>query len=250
MANRDRPSLEQRAQRAMLENAFLRWESAVVIGLTLILAVLLPQFTPLPAWALLLGGGIAEALLAYSSFSDPETGRRVVANMLRSDFHPERLRDEKLQAQMAQALDYRSRITAAIRERGDSVLKENLLAAAHQMDDWLESIYNLAGRIDRYRTEKDVLERDRRRAAERLQQLQADVRQEADSDVRADIERAIAHHRHQIETIDTLDNTMERAELQLETTLSSLGTIYSQTMLVGAKDIDSGRAKRLRQDIA
>jgi hypothetical protein len=43
---------------------------------------------------------------------------------------------------------------------------------------------------------------------------------------------------------------MERAELQLETTLSSLGTIYSQTMLVGAKDIDSGRAKRLRQEIS
>jgi hypothetical protein len=43
---------------------------------------------------------------------------------------------------------------------------------------------------------------------------------------------------------------MERAQLQLETTLSSLGTIYSQTMLVGAKDIDSGRAKRLRQEIS
>ena len=42
---------------------------------------------------------------------------------------------------------------------------------------------------------------------------------------------------------------MQRAELQLETTMTALGTIYSQTMLVGAKDIDSGRAKRLRQDI-
>jgi hypothetical protein len=51
-------------------------------------------------------------------------------------------------------------------------------------------------------------------------------------------------------TILQLENTMERAQLQLETTLSSLGTIYSQTMLVGAKDIDSGRAKRLRQEIS
>lgn len=43
---------------------------------------------------------------------------------------------------------------------------------------------------------------------------------------------------------------MQRAELQLESTLSALGTVYSQTLLVGAKDIDSSRAKRLREDIA
>jgi hypothetical protein len=29
-----------------------------------------------------------------------------------------------------------------------------------------------------------------------------------------------------------------------------MSTIYTQTMLVGAKDIDSGRARRLRDDIA
>ena len=33
-------------------------------------------------------------------------------------------------------------------------------------------------------------------------------------------------------------------------TSSNLGTIYSQTMLVDVKDIDSGRAKRLRQEIS
>jgi hypothetical protein len=43
--------------------------------------------------------------------------------------------------------------------------------------------------------------------------------------------------------------TIRRAELQLENTLTHLGTIYSQTMLVDAKDIDSGRARRLRQEI-
>jgi hypothetical protein len=42
---------------------------------------------------------------------------------------------------------------------------------------------------------------------------------------------------------------MERARLRLENTLTAMGTIYTQTMLVGAKDIDSGRAKRLREEI-
>ena len=54
----------------------------------------------------------------------------------------------------------------------------------------------------------------------------------------------------QVETINSLDQTMNRAELQLEHTLSALGTIYSQTMLVDAKDIDRARAQRLQQEIA
>jgi hypothetical protein len=42
---------------------------------------------------------------------------------------------------------------------------------------------------------------------------------------------------------------MEKAQYQLETTLTALGTVYSQLQLISAKDIDSGRAQRLRQDI-
>jgi hypothetical protein len=42
---------------------------------------------------------------------------------------------------------------------------------------------------------------------------------------------------------------MERVNYQLEQT-TALGTVYSQLLLVGAKDIDSGKAQRLRQDIA
>jgi len=35
----------------------------------------------------------------------------------------------------------------------------------------------------------------------------------------------------------------------LDSTLSSLGTIYAQMSLLGTKDVDSSRAQRLRQDI-
>jgi hypothetical protein len=43
---------------------------------------------------------------------------------------------------------------------------------------------------------------------------------------------------------------MEKAQYQLETTLTALGTVYSQILLISAKDIDSGRARRLREDIS
>lgn len=129
MANKDPGSLEKRAQNAMLQHAFFRWESAAVIALTLLLAVLGPRISPVdfvPAWTWLLGGLLAEAAVVYSSYTDPETGRSVVADMLQDDFHPERIKDKKLQDRILEALDYRSRITASIHETRDSVLKDHL----------------------------------------------------------------------------------------------------------------------------
>ncbi|MDX1615005.1 MAG: hypothetical protein R3300_11900 [Candidatus Promineifilaceae bacterium] len=247
----DAENLEKRAQQAMLQHAVFRWESAVVIALTVLLTVFGSSLVPAaPSWAWLLAGALAEAAIVYSSYTDPETGRKVVAQMLEDEFHPERLTDRTLQTRVEEALDYRSRITAAIRERRDSVLKDNLMATAGQIDEWLENIYSLAQRLDRYQQEKRILERDRRRAAERIRQLEEQLRAEEDQRVRQQIEQTKEGMERQIATINNLENTMERARLQLESTLSALGTIYSQTMLVGAKDIDSGRAQRLRQDIA
>lgn len=252
MTSEVREPLEKRAQKAMLQHALLRWESAVVIAITLLLAVFGPQLDAvsfLPAWAWLLGGMVAEALLVYSSYTDTETGRKVVAEMLQNEFEPQRLSDKKLQAQVEQALDYRGRITAAIRERPDSVLKDSLMDTAVDIDEWLVSIYTLARRLDRYRQERAVLERDKNRAAERIRQLEARSNVETDSEVKQQIAVTAESMKRQISTIEALEKTMDRANLQLENTLSSLGTIYSQTMLAGAKDIDSARAKRLSQDI-
>jgi chromosome segregation ATPase len=253
MTENSRDSFEKRAQRAILENAFFRWESAVVIGLTLVLTTLsaLP-FVDIPVewWMWLLGGGLAEALLVYSSYADPEANRQVVANMLKREFKPERLKDKRLQQQVDEALDYRSRITAAIRDRRDTVLRDNLADTARQIDEWLENIFNLAQRLDRFQQEQDILARDKKRAHERIRQLRPKLEVEQDPAVVSQIEVTIKNLERQLQTIGALENTMERAHLQLETTLASLGTIYSQTMLVGAKDIDSARAKRLRQEIA
>lgn len=204
----------------------------------------------IPGWAWLLGGAVAEAGLVYSSLTDPEFGRKVVAQLLQSTFRPERLHDQKLQRQVNQALDYRSRIEKAIRERRDSILKDELSETASQIDEWLESIYDLAQRIDRYQQEQRVLSRDRERAEARIQDLKRELAAEDNPVVKKQIEVTLESKQRQLDTLDTLDNTIQRAELQLENTLTHLGTIYSQTMLVDAKDIDSGRARRLRHEIA
>lgn len=264
MASKTRKNLEERAQRAILQYSFFRPESAVVLAVTLLLsalagmaglesvqfpAVLETLFSFLP-WYVWLGGGLlGEAGLVYSSLTDPEAHRRVVAAMLHDEFEPERLRNSWLQQQVSEAFDYRSRITAAIQERRESVLKDHLADTASQLDEWLEEVYGLAQRLDRYQAERDLHARNRERAQARLQQLEEQLTRETAPAVRQDIELNIESLRRQLKTIEELENAMERARLRLENTLTAMGTIYTQTMLVGAKDIDSGRARRLRQEI-
>lgn len=252
--SRAREALEERVQKAIWQESFVRWESAVVLALTAMLttfsAVGVPLVDFVPFWGWLLGGLLAEAGLVYSSVLDPEFGRRVVAKMLQNEFKPERLKDKKLQRQINEALDYRSRIEKGIRERTDSVLKDELTETAGQIDDWLENIYDLAKRIDRYQEEREILHRDRVRAESRLAQLHADFERAQNGAIKEQIQTTMNSLERQLQTLETLEATIQRARLQLENSLTHLGTIYSQTMLVDAKDIDRGSARRLRHEIA
>ncbi|MCA9960626.1 MAG: hypothetical protein KC413_07705 [Anaerolineales bacterium] len=249
-----REALEERVRKAIFQESIFRWESAVVISLSLLLTAV----TALGAlgdglqswwWIWLIGGLLAEAALVYSSLTDPKFGEKVAASLLRTDFKPERLRDKKLQQQIIEALDYRSRIEEAMRSRDDSLIKDELTQTGVQIDEWIEHIYDLARRIDRYRPEARALAKDRQNADARIAQLEQELILEDDAAVKKQIEITLEGLRRQVDTLERLDNTIQRAELQLENTLTSLRTIYSQSMLVDAKDIDNSRARRLRHEI-
>ena len=244
--------LQERAKKAILQESFLRWESAVVISMTMILAVMsvvLDGIIPGSPALWLLGGLLAESALVFSSLKDPEFGQKVVADLLAHEFRPDHLKDKKLQAQIKLALDYRSRIDTSIRKQDDSMLKDELTHTASQIDEWLENIYGLAQRIDRYEKEKRIMSRDRRRAIKRIKELDEQLILETDTAVKAQMKINLTAKQQQVNTIDQLNKTIERARLQLENSLTHLGTIYSQTMLVDVKDIDNGRSRRLRQSI-
>jgi hypothetical protein len=245
-------TLGDRVQKALIQEAIVRPESALVISITLLLAVFAPQIGYLefiPFWMWLLGGALAEGALIYSSLSDPEFGSKVAAKELRREFHPEKLGDPQLQQRVYEALDYRSRIEKTIREQDDSMVRDELSATATQIDDWLEHIYNLAQRIDRYQQEREVLDRDRDRTEKRVRELEILLAREESESIRTQIASTLQSKERQLSTLEKLADTIQRAELQLESSHTLLATIYSQTMLVDAKDIDSGRSRRLRQEI-
>ena len=253
MASKEDEQLRDRVQKALIREAVFRPESALVISISLLLAVFAPQVGFLefiPFWVWLLGGVAAEAALVYSSLTDPDFGRTVAAKVLSREFEPQKLQDPYLQERMSEALDYRVRIEKAIRQQDDSLIKDELSQTAAQMDEWLEQIYDLALRIDRYRQEHEVLERDYKRTGQRIAELEKQLAAEENPKIQMQIKATLESKKRQMATLEKLSDTIRRAELQLETSHAQLATIYSQTMLVDAKDIDSGQARRLRLEIS
>jgi len=257
MANEEHEPLEKRVQRAIIQESFFRAESALVIALTLLLSaasaltflnINLPLVGDKP-YLWLLGGVLIEAVILYSSITDDKFGQQVVEKLLKHDYRPDRLQDETLRNQINEALDYRSRIDNGIRSQKSSMVTDELMETATQIDDWLSNMYDLALRIDRYQQEKVILERDRKRAETRLRQLKNEYETAKNPAIKDQIEVTMEGLQRQLATLNTLENTIRRARLQFESSLTHLGTVYSQTMLVDAKDIDRARARRLRQEI-
>jgi hypothetical protein len=72
---------------------------------------------------------------------------------------------------------------------------------------------------------------------------------EDDDTVKRQISQTIAQKQIQRDNLRKLRNVMEQGQFQLESTITAMGTVYSQMMLLGSRDIASGRAQRLQQDV-
>jgi len=244
-----RVSIEKQAQRAIIQHAFLRWESGVVISGTILLSFFFPHPFPWwPWWGWLALGLIAEVLIVYTSLTDVETAAKVVADLFREQFDPRQVRDKKLQDKLNQALEYRERIDRAVRQQRQGVLREHLADMAVGIDDWTSQMFRLARRLDAYHADA-VIQRDLKAVPKEIESLDARRRLETDPDVRQQMQTTLASKIAQRRSLEKLDDTMERAELQTDHSLSALGTVYSQILLIGAREVDSGRAQRLREDI-
>jgi hypothetical protein len=242
--------LKRRVTRAIVEHAVFRLESALTIALTIILIFLVPEPFPWWQWWYWLILGLAgEALVIYTSVTDETTARQVTADLLRQEFNPSDIGGAPYRQRVERALDYRRRIEEHVSSTQKGILRDHLLQTTAGIGDWVASVFGLAKRLDRYYGD-EVLARDRRRVPREIAELRSRLPHEDTDSVRLQLQQAIASKEEQLVNLQKLQDTMERAEYQLETTLTALGTVYSQIQLIGAQDIGSGRARRLRQDIA
>jgi len=244
-----RSELQKEAQSAILQYAFFRWESAVVLAGTIVLTLLLPHPFPWwPVWGWPLLGLLGVGGIVISSLTDAEANAEVLLTLFQQQFDPREIEDPALRREVESALTYQRRIETLVREQRPGVLRDRLEDTANQLSDWIANIHELALKLDAYRHD-ELLAEERETVPEEIEELSARRERERDPEMRQELDRVLESKGKQWQTLRTLDARMKQAELRLEQSTTALSTVYSQIQLVGARDVSSGRSERLEADI-
>jgi hypothetical protein len=241
--------IESEAKKALLQNAFFRLESAVVIGGAILLTAF--QFQPFPGWpwwAWPAIGLIGEVAVVVSSLTDKAELQKVMESLFREKYSTSGIRDRGLRDKLNEAEQYRQRIQQMVNQQKSGVLRDRLVSTTAEVYDWIANMVTLARRVDSYRSD-DIIKRDTAGIAQDIKTLQARMTLERDGRVKEQMATTLESKRQFAENLAELTNRMQRADLQLDHSLASLGTVYSQLLLIGSKEVDSDRADRLRSDI-
>lgn len=247
-------TIERKARRAILEHALFRAENAVLLAGAILLAFFLPN--PLPgalpwwgAWTWLALGAAGVTAMITSTLSDERERAKAVDLLFREEYNVNVVRNSRLKDKLKKAEDYHQQIKTTLSGQKDGVLKERMQRTSGEIYDWIGNMVRLARRLDSY-TADPIIRSDRDQLRQSIPDLQARLQRENDPRVRQQLETTLADQRRLQDNITELDNRMKRADLQLDSSLASLGTVYSQMLLVGSKDVDGDRAERLRTDIS
>jgi hypothetical protein len=248
MSNTNNDPVRQRALGAVLTSAVVRWESLLTLLLTVILYVAVPQpFDWWQPWFWLIAGGVAEMALIASALTDEDATGAAVAREFEQQFDLRAIKNPVARQRLQSALEYRRGMLDLVK-RHSGAMRVSMRQTVNDIDDWISHMYDLAQHIDAF-NDNELVERDRRMVPQQLEKTRVRLEREPDPKVRDDLQNQVHQLEQQLTNLEATANSIKRAEIQLESTLSSLGTIYAQMSLLGTKEVDSSRAQRLRLEI-
>lgn len=255
-----RDEVRQRVFMTLLLNALTKWESLVTIVVTAILFLFVDpgniagiDWQP---WFWLILGGLAEGALIASTITDPEEAQEALAREFESQYDLSRIRSRVSREYLRKALEYRRNMLKLVK-RHQGAMRTSLRTTIEDINNWIALMYDLAEHIDAFESNQLVI-RDIETVPQKIEktryrvereQAKIDAGEGGDPLLVRDLERQLKQLEQQRANLEATKNSMRRAEIQLESTLSSLGTIYAQMSLLGAKEADSGRVQRTRLEI-
>jgi len=151
-------------------------------------------------------------------------------------------------AKLERAAEYRQHILAVIKQRKGSRLQSQLDPIVDKLDRWQRHLQKLVSRIDQFE-DNHIIQRDLQEVPKAISRLKQQQKSEPDEAVRREIGETLAKHEEQQRQLNLLVGLMRRTELDIDETLAAMGSIYSQLQILGAKDVDSHRARRLSAEI-
>lgn len=208
------------------------WFLATLVVLALLMRFLRSPIVLAAIWAV---GLVWGTLLAYQ-ISQLLFGPREIA-----------VSESKLQDYLAQTHAYQRKIDQTIEDTTSPARRVTLDSLAQRIAQWTEAIEKLVQRLNHLRQD-EVIRQDLRAVPKAITDLQKRLAKESDPDLRQQLERTLANRRKQQAALDELQSVMRRAEAEIESTLSMLGTIYSQ-VLTGQSTNDVADYSHLSTDV-
>ncbi len=153
-------------------------------------------------------------------------------------------------ARLEKAREYQARIDETVAQTREGPLRERLQSATRRLDDWVAYVERLTIRLNEF--ERDpIIRRNRSTVPRAIHALEARLTldQDTHTGVRNAVYQTLEARHAQLRHLRALERVMSQAELHSEETVATLSTIYSQVLLVDARDIQSPRVQRLRADI-
>jgi len=140
---------------------------------------------------------------------------------------PESQFDFNVETDLAQARRYKQQIEALIKTNPNKSTR--LADVSTQVNEWVKIVEAMASRITDFRR-NTLIQNDLAAVPKAISKLQGQVAEETDERVKSRLQQTLATRQNQLATLEKLQSTMRQAEIQLESTVASLGTIYSQVL--------------------
>lgn len=156
------------------------------------------------------------------------------------------LMDERLESYLLQAQGYQEEIETII-QTADDTKQSELQRLGKQIDTWTKAIGRLVKRINEL-SQNEIVRRDMDRVPTAIADIEARLKQETDPRLRTKLQHTLLKRQKQWRALQALQQTLQQAEIEVESTLSSLGTIHSQ-ILTGQSTSEIANYKRLAVEV-
>ncbi|HRV94963.1 MAG TPA: 2TM domain-containing protein [Anaerolineae bacterium] len=152
-----------------------------------------------------------------------------------------------LKDQVKKARTYQAQIKSLLKASTRQNIHIRQDDLAKQIDEWVRAVEVLAERIESFR-QNSLIQTDLAAVPQSIDDLERRLASETDESTRAELERTLTVYKNHLEALNQLQGTIKRAEIKIESTLSLLGTLYSQ-MLTSQSTNHVADYSRLFEDV-
>jgi hypothetical protein len=234
---------------ALIQQALLRWENAVLIALAILLTAFFPQpfeFWPVWGWGLLALVGVIAITL--SSLGESDVQSAAIEDMLYQEYNPAEIKTPAIRTRFLQSLNYRRTIEQMIAQSHDGVVKTRLSDLADKVKQWISYIYDLARMLDDYQRDPMLL-KDPAAVQAELARIQSGIARETNPTLLEESKNLLTSKQKYLQSSEDLKYKMQAASMQLEQSLDAMATIYNQLKLLETRDLEGVNTQAIDHDI-